>query len=133
MGDLMRQYWIPALHSEELKPDAPPVRLRILGENLIAFRTTSGKVGIFEHHCPHRCASLYYGRNEEDGLRCVYHGWKFDVTGKCLETPTESPDSGIKDQVGATAYAVRERGDIVWVYMGNADTPPDLPKFEANL
>ena len=133
MGDLMRQYWIPALHSEELKPDAPPVRLRILGENLIAFRTTSGKVGIFEHHCPHRCASLYYGRNEEDGLRCVYHGWKFDVTGKCLETPTESPDSGIKDQVRATAYAVRERGDIVWVYMGNADTPPDLPKFEANL
>lgn len=132
MGNLMRQYWIPALKSEEVIVDNPPIRLRLLSENLIAFRTTSGKVGIFEHHCPHRCASLFYGRNEEDGLRCVYHGWKFDVTGKCVETPTETPESKIKDQVKATAYPTIERGGVVWVYMGNADPLPALPDFEAN-
>jgi phthalate 4,5-dioxygenase oxygenase subunit len=133
MGDLFRQYWIPAMKSDDLEVDAAPIRLRLLGENLIAFRTTSGKVGIFEHHCPHRCASLYYGRNEGDGIRCVYHGWKFDVTGQCLETPTETADSDIKDQVHATAYVTRERGGVVWVYMGDKDAVPELPEFEANL
>jgi phthalate 4,5-dioxygenase len=133
MGNLFRQYWIPAMKSDDLEVDAAPIRLRLLGENLIAFRTTSGKVGIFEHHCPHRCASLYYGRNEGDGIRCVYHGWKFDVTGQCLETPTETADSDIKDQVQATAYVTRERGGVVWVYMGDKDAVPELPEFEANL
>ena len=83
MGNLMRQYWLPALKSTELPaPDCPPVRLRLLGENLIAFRATSGNVGIVQNACPHRGASLFFGRNEEDGLRCVYHGWKFDVNGQ---------------------------------------------------
>ena len=132
MGDLIRQYWIPAVKSEDLENDAPPTRLRLLGENLIAFRTTSGKVGIFEHHCPHRCASLYYGRNEDEGIRCVYHGWKFDVSGQCVETPTESADSNMKDQVRATAYQTRERGGLIWVYMGSAEQAPELPAFEAN-
>src|SRR2546426_2675550 len=83
MGELMRQYWIPALMSSELPaPEGPPLRLRLLGENLIAFRTISGKVGLLAHACPHRGASLFFGRNEAEGLRCVYHGWKFDVAGR---------------------------------------------------
>lgn len=133
MGNLLRQYWIPAVKSDEVAVDAPPMRLRLLGENLVAFRTTSGKVGIFDHRCPHRGASLFFGRNEDDGIRCIYHGWKFDVTGKCIETPTESADSDIKDQVKATAYPTQERGGIVWVYMGNAKTLPQLPNLEANF
>ena len=132
MGEMIRQYWIPAMKSEDLEVDAPPIRLRLLGENLIAFRTTSGKVGIFEHHCPHRCASLYYGRNEGDGIRCVYHGWKFDANGQCVETPTEAADSDFKNQVRATAYTTRERGGVVWVFMGKSEKLPDLPDFEAN-
>src|SRR5690348_10474834 len=83
MGNLMREYWIPACLSSELKPDGEPMRLMLLGEQLIAFRDTDGRVGIMEHRCPHRCASLFFGRNEEGGLRCVYHGWKFDVEGNC--------------------------------------------------
>ncbi len=80
MGDVMRQYWLPALMSSELPgPDSEPLRLRLLGENLIAFRATSGKVGVVADACPHRGASLFFGRNEEEGLRCVYHGWKFDT------------------------------------------------------
>ena len=85
MGELMREYWIPACLPEELKPDAPPMRLMLLGEKLIAFRDTEGRVGIMDHRCPHRCASLFFGRNEEGGLRCAYHGWKFDVDGNCLD------------------------------------------------
>jgi phenylpropionate dioxygenase-like ring-hydroxylating dioxygenase large terminal subunit len=97
MGTLMREYWIPALRSDELpSPDCPPLRLRLLGENLIAFRTTSGKVGIVANSCPHRGASMFFGRNEEDGLRCVYHGWKFDVDGNCMDMPSEPPESNFK-------------------------------------
>src|SRR4051794_41508093 len=90
MGDLMRQYWIPALLSEELaEKDGPPQRVRLLGEDLIAFRDSEGKIGLLGQHCPHRGASLFFGRNEESGLRCVYHGWKFDVTGACVDMPNE--------------------------------------------
>lgn len=133
MGNLMRQYWIPAVKSDELEADGTPIRLRLLGENLIAFRTTSGKVGIMDHRCPHRCASLFFGRNEEDGIRCVYHGWKFDVNGQCIETPTEPPDSNVKEHVHAQAYATQERGGVVWVYMGNSEELPELPALEASL
>ena len=87
MGDFMRQFWVPACLSSELAPDAPPMRLMLLGEKLIAFRDSAGRVGIFDHRCPHRCASLFMGRNEENGIRCVYHGWKFDVDGNCLDQP----------------------------------------------
>jgi len=89
MGELFRRYWLPALKSSELKADGDPVRFRLLGENLIAFRDTQGRVGVMDHRCPHRCASLFFGRNEEEGLRCVYHGWKFDVTGRCVDMPSE--------------------------------------------
>src|ERR671923_3093695 len=91
MGDLIRQYWIPALMSSELSaPDGPPLRVRLLGENLIAFRTTSGKVGLVAHACPHRGASLFFGRNEAEGIRCVYHGWKFNVAGEPFPRATEN-------------------------------------------
>ena len=94
MGDPMRQYWLPALMSSELPaPDCLPLRVRLLGENLVAFRTTSGKVGLLAHACPHRGASLFYGRNEAEGIRCVYHGWKFDVAGRCVDMPSEPAES----------------------------------------
>ena len=100
MGDLMRQYWIPAIPSNELPlADCPPVRIRLLGENLIAFRTTSGDVGLIQNACPHRGASMFFGRNEEEGLRCVYHGWKFDVTGACVDMPSEPAESNFKTKV----------------------------------
>ena len=131
-GDLLRQYWLPALMSSELpKPDGDPMRVRLLGENLIAFRDTSGKVGLIQNACPHRGASLFYARNEENGLRCVYHGWKFNVAGKCLDMPLEPPESSYKDRVRATAYPTVERGGIIWAYMGARTTPPPLPELEA--
>src|SRR3954466_9487982 len=119
MGEMMREYWIPALTYEELaSPDCPPMRLRLLGENLIAFRTTSGAVGLIQNSCPHRGASMFFGRNEEEGLRCVYHGWKFDVTGACVDMPSEPAESNFKNKVRTTAYACAERNGIIWAYMG---------------
>ena len=134
MGNLMRQYWMPAVRSDELpSPDCPPVRVKLLGEELIAFRTTSGAVGLVQNSCPHRGASLFFGRNEEEGLRCVYHGWKFDVTGACVDMPSEPAESNFKNKVHATAYATRERGGIIWAYMGPREEPPPLPDIEANM
>jgi phenylpropionate dioxygenase-like ring-hydroxylating dioxygenase large terminal subunit len=134
MGDLMRQYWIPAVTSEELPaPDGPPLRLKLLGEELIAFRTTSGAVGVIRNACPHRGASLFFGRNEEEGLRCVYHGWKFDVAGACVDMPSEPAESNFKNKVHAKAYPAWERGGIVWTYMGPRDVPPPMPDLEANM
>ena len=136
MGDLIRLFWIPALVSSELpSPDCPPLRLRLLGENLIAFRTTSGAVGIVQNACPHRGASLFFGRNEEEGLRCVYHGWKFDVTGACTDMPSEPAESNFKSKVRALAYPCRERGGVVWVYMGKktGEDIPGLPDIETNM
>src|SRR6266480_4242987 len=132
MGDLMRQYWIPAVGSDELVgPDCPPVRIRVLNENLIAFRTTSGKVGLIDDYCPHRGASLFFGRNEENGIRCVYHGWKFDVTGQCVDMMSEPDESAFVQKVKTVAYPTEERGGIVWAYMGPRATPPPLPDLEA--
>jgi phenylpropionate dioxygenase-like ring-hydroxylating dioxygenase large terminal subunit len=134
MGDLIRHYWIPALMSSELPaPDGSPLRVRLLGENLIAFRTTSGSVGLLAHGCPHRGASLFFGRNEAEGLRCVYHGWKFDVGGRCVDMPSEPPDSDFKHKVRARAYPCHERNGIVWAYMGPREAPPPLPDLEPNL
>src|SRR5215813_558283 len=99
MGDVIRRYWIPALLSEELPAaDCPPARVRLLGEDLVAFRDTAGKVGVLEEYCPHRRASMFLGRNEENGLRCVYHGWKFDVEGTCVDMPNEPLESRFKDK-----------------------------------
>ncbi len=134
MGDLFRQYWLPAVRSDELAtPDSPPVRIRILGENLIAFRATSGAVGLIADACPHRGASLFFARNEEDGLRCVYHGWKFDVSGACVDMPSEPAESNFKTKVHAKAYPCIERNGTVWAYMGPRETLPPLPTIEANL
>jgi phenylpropionate dioxygenase-like ring-hydroxylating dioxygenase large terminal subunit len=133
MGELMRHYWIPAVRSDELpSPDCPPVRIKLLGEELIAYRVTSGAIGLMQNACPHRGASMFFGRNEEEGLRCVYHGWKFDVTGACVDMPSEPAESNFKNKVRARAYPVTERGGIVWAYMGPRETPPPLPDLEAN-
>jgi nitrite reductase/ring-hydroxylating ferredoxin subunit len=134
VGALMREYWIPALKSDELPgPDCPPLRLRLLGENLIAFRTTSGEIGVVQNSCPHRGASLFFGRNEEEGLRCVYHGWKFDVTGACVDMPSEPAESNFKSKVRAVAYRCIERNGVIWTYMGQREVAPPLPHLEVNM
>jgi len=132
MGALLRQYWVPAMLSSELpRPDCPPVRVLLLGEKLIGFRESAGRVGLLANLCPHRGASLFYGRNEGCGLRCVYHGWKFDVDGRCTDMPSEPPDSNFKDKVRAKAYPCVERGGLVWAYLGPREVPPPLPDLEA--
>jgi len=133
MGEFMRQYWVPALKSSELVRDGDPLRLMLLGEKLIAFRDTAGRVGVMQHLCPHRCASLFLGRNEEGGIRCIYHGWKFDVEGRCVDMPNVPPAQDFKDKVRAKAYPVAERNGLVWVYMGPRTQPPPLPMIEATL
>lgn len=134
MGRLMREYWLPCLLSRELAaPDGDPVRVLLLGERLVAFRDSKGRVGLLEEHCPHRGASLFFGRNASSGLRCAYHGWKFDVTGACLEIPSEPADCPLKNNVRARAYPCIERGGIVWAYLGPRTSPPPLPELEANL
>ena len=134
MGELFRQYWIPAIRSDELpSPDCAPLRVKLLGEELIGFRTTSGAVGLMQNACPHRGASLFFGRNEEEGLRCVYHGWKFDVTGACVDMPSEPAESNFKNKVRAKAYRCVERNGIVWTYMGPREVPPSLPDLEGNM
>ena len=133
MGEMMRQYWIPAAMSSELERDGAPVRLMLLGERLIAFRDSSGRVGIMDHRCPHRCASLFLGRNEENGIRCVYHGWKYDAEGNCVDMPNTPPHQDYKAKVKAKAYKVAERNGLVWVYMGERAQAPPLPGIEASL
>jgi phenylpropionate dioxygenase-like ring-hydroxylating dioxygenase large terminal subunit len=134
MGDLLRQYWIPALQSKELPtPDGPPLRLRLLAENMIAFRTTSGHIGVIQNACPHRGASMFFGRNEEDGLRCVYHGWKFDIHGNCTDMPSEPAESNFKSKVRTRAYPTIERNGVIWLYMGPRETPPPLWDLEFNV
>lgn len=133
MGNLMRQYWLPAFLSSEVEADGAPLRLMLLGEKLIAFRDSAGRVGVLDHRCPHRCASLFFGRNEEGGLRCVYHGWKFDVDGNCLEMPNVPPAQDFRGKVKARVYPARERGGLVYVYMGERKVPPPLPEIEVVL
>ncbi|MDA1174153.1 MAG: Rieske 2Fe-2S domain-containing protein [Chloroflexi bacterium] len=131
MGHVMRRYWMPALLAWELPgPDCPPVRVRLLGENLVAFRDSSGRIGLVQASCPHRRASLFWGRNEEDGIRCVYHGWKFNVEGRCTDMPSEPETSNFKDKVSITAYPTEEQGGIIRAYMGPADRRPAPPLFE---
>ncbi|MTD12336.1 Rieske 2Fe-2S domain-containing protein [Nakamurella sp. YIM 132087] len=132
MGELLRRYWIPALLSEELpEPDGRPVRIRLLGEDLVAFRNTSGVVGILEALCPHRRAPLYYARNEDDGLTCIYHGWKFDTDGQCLAMPNVPPEADFASRVKAKSYPAKEFNGIVWTYMGPIDTmPEELPPLD---
>ncbi len=128
MGKVMRRYWVPALlQSEIAEPDCDPVRVQLLGEPLIAFRDTAGRVGIIDEFCAHRGTSLFFGRNEEGGLRCSYHGWKYDVTGQCVDLPSE-PHTACK--VSLKSYPCVERGGVVWVYMGPAQLRPEPPALE---
>src|SRR5438552_5075098 len=131
MGDLMRRYWLPFMYSSELEPDGAPLRVRLLAEDLIVFRETNGRIGLLDTHCAHRGASLFFGRNEECGLRCVYHGWKYDVDGNCVDMPNEPAESNFKAKIRQTAYRCEEQGGVVFAYMGpqQAD-PPGLPQFE---
>jgi phthalate 4,5-dioxygenase len=131
MGDMMRQYWLPFLHDFELKPDDPPVRVRLLGEDLVAFRATDGSFGLVDSRCPHRRGGMFYGRNEENGLRCVYHGWKFDAGGACLDMPNEPERSNFKSRVTIKAYRCEEYGGMIWAYMGPKQAqPPGPPQLE---
>jgi phthalate 4,5-dioxygenase oxygenase subunit len=130
-GKYFRRFWLPALLPSEVPtPDCPPVRIRLLGEDLIAFRDTNGQVGLLEEACPHRRASLFWGRNEESGLRCVYHGWKFDVNGICVDIPNEPQEYRLESKVRTVAYPTRVYGGLVWVYMGPPELQPELPKLE---
>ncbi len=131
MGELIRRYWIPALLSEEIPaPDCPPVRVRLLGEDLVAFRDSQGRVGLLGEHCAHRGTSLFFGRNEECGLRCVYHGWKYDVDGNVLDTPAEPADSDFKKKLRHVAYPCKEVARMIFTYMGPAEKQPLIPGYE---
>jgi phenylpropionate dioxygenase-like ring-hydroxylating dioxygenase large terminal subunit len=131
MGELMRRYWIPALLSSEIaERDGAPVRVRLLGEDLVAFRDSQGRVGLLDEHCSHRGTSLFFGRNEDCGLRCIYHGWKYDIDGNVLETPAEPAGSTLKHKVHHTSYPCQEAAGIVWSYLGPKDEIPLLPNYE---
>ena len=131
MGELFRRYWIPALHDWELpEPDCPPVRVKLLGEKLIAFRDTDGRLGLIDEFCAHRGVSLWFGRNEECWLRCPYHGWKYDVTGQCVDLPSEAEESGMRSRIKLKSYPCTELGGVIWAYMGPPAEKPPLPGFE---
>lgn len=130
MGRLFRRFWMPALLSEELpEPDGAPVRVRLLGEDMVAFRDSAGRVGLLDAFCPHRRAELYFGRNEEGGLRCVYHGWKFDASGRCTEMPNEEKGAELAQRIKIACYCTVERGGVVWAWMGPPQDCPEPPEF----
>jgi phenylpropionate dioxygenase-like ring-hydroxylating dioxygenase large terminal subunit len=130
-GDFFRRYWIPALLAEELpEPDCPPVRVKLLSERMIAFRDSEGRLGLMDEFCAHRGVSLWFGRNEEGGLRCPYHGWKYDVTGQCVEVPSEAVESGYCEKIKLKSYPLVERGGVLWTYMGPSELQPPLPEYE---
>lgn len=131
MGEFCRRFWTPVLLSEELpQPDCPPLQVKIYGEELVAFRDSSGRVGLVREFCPHRRASLFYGRNEENGLRCIYHGWKFDVDGKCVDMMSEPADSNFASKVSLLSYPTQEAGGFIWAYMGPPELKPPMPDLE---
>jgi phthalate 4,5-dioxygenase oxygenase subunit len=130
MGQLMRQYWLPTLRSDELEPGGRVKRVRLLGEDLVAFRARDGQVGLVEEFCSHRRASLYFARNEDAGLRCVYHGWKYGFDGQCLDMPNEPPETSFRDKVRHPAYPCADRGGVIWAYMGPQSPPPAVPNLE---
>src|SRR5260221_1551563 len=129
MGRIMRRHWIAACLSEEVaEPDGAPVKVRLLGEDLVVFRDSKGRIGVLDEYCSHRRASLVFARNEECGLRCLYHGWKFDIDGNVVEMASEPADSAIPDRVKHKAYPAREAGGFVWAYMG---PPGEMREFES--
>jgi phthalate 4,5-dioxygenase len=131
LGRLFRSYWIPALLSEELpEPDCPPVRVKLLSERMIAFRDSEDRLGLLDEFCAHRGVSLWFGRNEECGLRCPYHGWKYDVTGQCVDMPNEPEHSSFAKKVRLKTYPLVQRGSVLWTYMGPPTSQPPLPEYE---
>jgi phthalate 4,5-dioxygenase oxygenase subunit len=134
MGEMLREYWTPALRAQKLEPDGAPARVRLLGENFVAFRATDGRVGFFDEGCPHRCTSLALARNEDNALTCIFHGWKIDVSGKVVDVPSEPPErrAEFAAKVRVRHYPVREAGGIVWVYLGRREQPPAFFNFEFN-
>ncbi|HLH76024.1 MAG TPA: Rieske 2Fe-2S domain-containing protein [Candidatus Binataceae bacterium] len=132
MGEMLREYWNPAVRAEALEADGAPVRVRMFGENFIAFRASDGRVGFFDEGCPHRCTSLALARNEDNALTCIFHGWKIDVSGKVVEVPSEPPErrAEFAAKVRVRHYPVREAGTIVWVYLGKREQPPPFFNFE---
>ncbi|HEX3844710.1 MAG TPA: Rieske 2Fe-2S domain-containing protein [Steroidobacteraceae bacterium] len=132
LGALFRSYWIPALLAEELpQNDCAPVRVQLLSEHLLAFRDAHGRYGLISEFCAHRGVSLWFGRNEEGGIRCAYHGWKYDVAGQCIDVPSEPPT--FCRRVKLQAYPLVKQGDVLWTYMGPAERRPPLPEFEFSL
>ena len=132
MGQYFRRFWQPIALSEELaEPDGDPVRVTLLGEDLVGFRDTEGRIGLIDSYCPHRGANMFYGRNEECGLRCVYHGWKFGVDGKAMDLPNVPPGVRMHDTMRIKAYPTREYGGFVWAYLGpESDKLPEVPQLE---
>ena len=130
-GKLFRSYWLPALLAGELpENECPPVRVKLLSERLLAFRDTQGRYGLIDEFCAHRGVSLWFGRNEDNGLRCPYHGWKYDHTGQCIEVPSEPAESGFCQKIKLKSYPLVERGGVLWTYMGPPDQQPPLPEWE---
>jgi len=131
MGALFRRYWMPALLSSEVAaPDCPPVRVKLLGERLVAFRDTKNQIGLVDEFCAHRGVSLWFGRNEDCGLRCPYHGWKYDVTGQCVDLPSEGPGGPMRPRMKLKSYPCLELGGVVWAYMGPPELRPEPPGIE---
>ncbi len=131
MGALFRRYWMPALLAEELpENDCPPVRIKLLSERLLAVRDSQGRLGLIDEFCAHRGVSLWFGRTEEGGIRCPYHGWKYDVTGQCVDVPSETEESGYCKKIKLAGYPLIERGGVLWTYMGPPEHQPPLPEFE---
>nr|WP_166178787.1 Rieske 2Fe-2S domain-containing protein [Altererythrobacter segetis] len=132
MGAMLREYWVPACRSKKLEADGAPERIRLFGENFVAFRATDGRVGFMQEACPHRCASLALARNEDNGLRCIFHGWKFSVDGKCVDAPTEPAGQRQRfaESVPVRSHPTHEAGELVWVYLGAKATPPRFPDYE---
>jgi phthalate 4,5-dioxygenase oxygenase subunit len=133
MGTLLREYWLPMLFSNELVADGRTLKVKLLGEELVAFRDTSGRVGLIEQNCPHRGSTMYFARNENNGIRCVYHGWMYDVTGQCIEMPNEPESSNFKEKISLLAYKTQERNGLIWAYLGPREVPPPLPELEFNV
>jgi len=131
MGNLFRRFWLPIMLASEVGgPDSEPVKVNALGEAFVAFRDTSGKLGLLDAYCTHRRAHLFWGRNEQNGLRCVYHGWKFDVNGNCVDVPNCPEGERIAKSVGTRAYPVMERGGMIWAYFGPKELQPEPPATE---
>ena len=130
MGEVFRRSWLPVLLSEELQAGGEPKQVRLLGQNLVGFRDRRGRPGLLDENCPHRGASLAYGRNEECGLRCIYHGWMVDVSGRIVDTPSEPKDSTFKERIRHRAYGIHEAGGLIWAYLGAPELQPTFSAWQ---